>query len=577
MKYLIAILAIALLTGLPEVSGQQIMVDRGVQAAGLWCFPVYGDELSYYYLPSRGRLGNTPDSIPEFSFLRYVTEKPAAGDAQSVSAAGGGGILNFLVLYDTPAEQIVQAETALREKLKNDDLILKGPWAFSSGRYLLVSSILQSDGTEKQEVLGTGTAPTFENSRVAFSFNLNPERAQLLLESFKMKTPDISVVFELDFEGLTENYEAEIEVDFDEVRKSQSYSAGGSVYFVGADVEVALDKMHRNNTIKMTTVGSDENLEGLLTTVYDKLLTMLFQKVEPEKAPSGGGGMLDALGSMFGSKGQLGSRSTTGFGLSVGFKYKELKASGKTKLKFHGRSTVSRKHFITFNIGDLWQKHGDRDDLFRDVALYDPAFQQRAVHVNLDGSLERAFADMVNSVTVRIRKTHGSGASTVKEVVVDRRNFRDSISRFRMVYLNDRDSVMTDWLNYEHQEVWQFTGGGTYSTAWDTTNAAMINLYTPFERRSVSLEGDMEALKNIGVRAASVKITYPFFDQERTDSRLLRPGDDPGSKPFLVTLPRGLEAIDYQVSLMRSEGAPLRWKGTDEFGLIFFDEPPKDE
>lgn len=574
MKYLIAFLTL-LLASPPEIAAQQLMVDRGVQAAGLWCFPVYGDELSYHYLPSRGRLGNTPDSIPEFSFLRYVTEKPAEGDAASVSAAGGGGILNFLVLYDTPTEQVTRAESALREKLKNDDVVLKGPWAFSNGRYLLVSSILQPDGTEKQEVLATGTAPTLENSRVAFSFNLDPVRAQLLLESFKMKTPDVSVVFELDFEGLTENYEAEIEVDFDEVRKSQSYSAGGSVYFVGADVEVALDEMRRNNTIKMTTVGSDEHLDGLLTTVYDKLLTMLFQKVEPEKVPRGGG-MLDALGSMFGAGGALGSRNTTGFGLSVGFKYKELKVSGSTKLNFNGRSTVSRKHFITFNIGDLWQKYGDRDDLFRDVALYDPAFQQRSVYVNLDGSLERAFADMVNSVTVRMRKTHGSGASTLKEVMVDRRNFRDSTGQFRMVYLNDKDSSMTDWLSYEHQEVWQFTGGGSYTTAWDTTDAAMINLYTPFERRSISLEGDLEALKSQGIRAASVKITYPFFDQERTDSRLLRPGDNPGLKPFLVTLPRGREAIDYQISLLRAEGAPLRWQGTDEFGLIFFDEPPKE-
>ncbi len=576
MKYLPAILALALLMALPEVSAQQLMVDRGVQAAGLWCFPVYGDELSYHYLPSRGRLGNSPDSIPEFSFLRYVTEKPAPGNAETVSAAGGGGIVNFLVLYDTPPDQVLRAEAALREKLKNDEVVLKGPWAFSSGRYLLVSSILQPDGSEKQEVLATGTAPTLENSRVAFSFNLDPLRAQLLMESFKMKTPDVSVVFELDFEGLTENYEAEIEVDFDEVRKSQSYSAGGSVYFVGADVEVAFDEMRRNNAIKMTTVGSDGNLDGLLTTVYDKLLTMLFQKVEPEKVPGGDGGMLDALSSMIGADGVLGSRNTTGFGLSVGFKYKELKASGSAKLNFNGRSTVSRKHFITFNIGDLWQQHGDRDDLFRDVALYDPAFQQRAVHVNLDGSLERAFADMVNSVTVRMRKQHGSGTTTLKEVMVDRRNFRDSTSQFRMVYLNDKDSSMTDWLRYEHQEVWQFSGGGTYTTAWDTTDAAMINLYTPFERRSISLEGDLEALKSQGIRAASVKITYPFFDQERTDSRLLRPGDDPGAKPFLVTLPRGREAIDYQISLMRSEGAPLRWRGTDEFGLIFFDELPKE-
>lgn len=555
--------------------GQQLLADRGVRASGLWCFPVYGDSLSYYYLPARGRLGTAEDGTPEFSFLRYVTENEEGRGSSSVSRAGGGGIVTFLVLYDTPEEQAASAQQALREKLDNDEVVLKGPWAFSSGRYLLVSSILRPDGTTGSEVLATGTAPTLEHSRVAFSFDLDPARAALLLESFKMATPDISVVFELDYEGLTENYEAEIVVNFDELRKSQSYSAGGSVYFVSADVEAAFDEMRRNNTIKMTTVGSDANLESLLATVYDKLLTMLFQKVEPEKVPGGGGGMLDALGSMFGANGALGSRNTTGFGLSVGFKYKELKATGKSVLNFHGRSTVQRKHFITFNIGDLWQKDGDNPRMFRDVPLYDPAFQQRTVHVNVDGSLERAFSDMVNNVTVRLRKTHAQGKETTKEIVVRNDNFQDSTTNFRMVYLNHQDSSMTDWLDYAFQTVWQFTGGGTYTSKWDTTNAAMINLYTPFERRDISLEGDLANLKSQGIRAASVKIAYPFFDQQRTEIRLLRPGDDPSAAPFRITVPRGWQEVDYQISLMKTNGPPVRWQGTDEFGIIFFDEPPQ--
>lgn len=573
MRLLLLFLLTLLAAALPA---QQLLVDRGVQAAGLWCFPVHGDEVSYYYLPSRGRLGTTPDSLPEFSFLRYVTERPTEGEAASVNAAGGGGIVNFLVLYDTPAEQVSRAQAALRERLDDDEIVLKGPWAFSSGRYLLVSSILRPDGSEEQKVLATGTAPTLENSRVAFSFALDPERAQLLMESFKMRTPDVSVVFELDFEGLTENYEAEIEVDFDEVRKSQSYSAGGSVYFVGADVEVALDQMRRDNAIRMTTVGSDDNLDGLLTTVYDKLLTLLFEKVEPEQQAGGGGGMLDALGSMFGAGGALSSRNTTGFGLTVGYRHKELKVSGSTTLRFHGRSTVARKHFITFNVGNLWRRYGEREDLFRAVPLYDPAFQQRSVHVNLDGSLERAFADMVNSVTVRLRKRHGSGKTTLREVLVDRSNFRDSTAAFRMTYLHDRDSSLTDWLAYEHQQLWQFSGGGSYETPWDTTDAAMINLYTPFERHTIELEGDLERLQSEGVQAASVRIAYPFFDQERTETRLLRPGRDATAEPFRITLPRGTTAVDYRVALMRPGGEPLRWSGTDEFGLIFFDEPPQE-
>lgn len=103
----------------------------------------------------------------------------------------------------------------------------------------------------------------------------------------------------------------------------------------------------------------------------------------------------------------------------------------------------------------------------------------------------------------------------------------------------------------------------------------MINLYAPFQRRRIDLEGNLEELLAEGYRAVSVKIAYPFFDEERTDSRLLRSGDKPATRPFEVTLPRGREGIDYQIALMKPNGPPIRWKGLDEFGLIFFDDPPQ--
>ncbi len=564
------------LLGWTMVPAQQLLIDRGVQVAGLWCFPVYGDSLTYYYLPSRGRLGTTPDSLPEFSFLRYVTEAPATDDAATVTEAGGGGIVTFLVLYETPPEQVTRASAALRQLLDNDSAELKGPVVFSRGRYLLVSSILLPNGQEKQEVLATGTAPVLENSRVAFSFNLDPLRSKLLMESFRMNTPDISVVFELDFSGLTDSYQAEVTVDWDELRKSESYHAGASVYFVSADVEAAFDEMRRNNVIKMTTIGSDPNLESLLGTVYDKLLTLLFQKVEPERADEAAqGGLFDALGSLFGADGALGSRKMTGFGISAGFRYKELNASGSTRLHFNGRSTVDRKHYIAFNIGDLWKRYGQHKALFNDVAIYDPAFQQRKVHVGVDGSLQPEFSRMVNNVTVRMQKQHLRGPATMKELLVTKENFQDSATRFHMVYLNQGDTSMAEWLRYTYQTIWQFEGGGTYTTPWDTTDAAMINLFAPFQRRRVGLEGDLDGLAADGFRAVSIRIAYPFFDQQRDDSRLLRPGDDPGTQGFEVTLPLGRERIDYQVALMKPGVDATKWAGTDEFGLIFFDEPPQ--
>ncbi len=575
MKNFLIILSFVCL-GLTIGTSQQIMIDRGTRVSDLWCFPIYGDSLHFLYLPSDARLGLDDNSMPQFSFMRYIIEIPENDNPNTISEAGGGAIVNFLVLYDTPSEQIQKAEAALQERFNNDEIRIKGPVVFTKGRYTLVSSILMPDGNKEAEVMGTGEAPILENSRIAFSFDLDPVRSKLLLENFTSTTPDISLVFELSFTGLTDSYQAELTVDWTEMRKSKSFDAGGSVYFVGADVELAFDELFRENAIRLNVIGSNPNMEGLLNTVYSRLLDMLFRKVEPEKVPeSNKGGLMDAIGALLGKDGPLSSRKTFGFGLNVGYQWKENKTEGESRLYFRGRSTVERNHFITFNIGDLYKKHEGNKSMFRDVPLYDPAFQQRAVHIGVDGSLEKEFKKMVNNVTVKVRKQHNDGTETLKEVLVNEDIFQDSLGRFKVIYLNRGDTSMTDWLFYEYQTLWQFVGGGTLETEWDTTNAAMINLFAPFQRRMISLEGDLPSLSEEGIRAISVRINYPFFSEIRKASQTIRPKDDLAEKHFEVTLPLGHETVDYQVIWIKKDATRIDRKGTDDIGMIFIDELPQ--
>ncbi|MFZ2899982.1 MAG: hypothetical protein WA004_15250 [Saprospiraceae bacterium] len=558
-----------------QLQAQQIMIDRGIQAEGLWCFPVFGDSLTFKYLPSRARLGLDKDSLPQFSFLRYVTEEPTVvAGGSTIGEAGGGGIVTFLVLYDTPPEQIQAAEAFLQKELNNKEVRLDAPVIFDRGRYMLVTSILLPEGKEKRDVLGVGEAPILENSRIAFSIEVDPMRSRLLLENLKMKTPDISLIFELGFSGLTDSYQAELIIDWTEVSHSQSFSAGGSAYFVSADIEMGFDELFRNSAIRLNTVGSDAHLEGLLNTVYSKLLDLLFKRVEPETVPKDSrGGLYDALAALTGPKGPLGSRKTTGFGLNVGYQLKQLSTTGQANLFFLGRSTVSRNHFIAFNIGDLYKKYGNDERIFRDVALWDPAFQKRIIHVGVDGSLEREFGRMVNNVTVKIRKKHANGEETLKEVLVNRDVFLDSAGQIKVEYLNRRDLDLDKWLEYEYQAIWQFVGGGTYTTDWTPSNSAMVNLYAPFERREISLEGDLQGVMK-DCRAISVKIEYPFFSEIRKDDRTIRESDNLAEKGFEVTLPRGRDEIDYNITWYKKDGTKKNEKGKDQMGLIFIDQIP---
>ncbi len=556
---------------------QQLLIDRGIQVAGLWCFPLHGQEETYLYLPPRARLALDPDSLPQFSFMRYVMEKANTNASKTISEAAGGGILHFLVLYDTPKEQVARAQAALQQRLENNDKIkIRGPIVFESGRYAMVSSILNPEnGKEEKKLIGVGEAPVLENSRIALTFDLDPTQAKLLLESFKMATPDVSLVFEMSFSGLTDEYEAEVEVNWDEVYDSHDFSAGGSVYFVSADVELGFSNLRKNNAIKLKTVGSNTNLESLVNTVYSKLVDLLFTKVEPTSVPAAErGGLNDAMAALIGPKGLLGSRNTTGFGVHVAYQLKMHRSSGIGKLNFNGRSTVSRKHYIAFNAGNLYKEYKDNPQIFRDVALDDAAFQQREIFVGIDGNLQREFEKMISSVTVRLRKKHETGATTTKELLINRKVFTDSLGKLSLRYLNNGDKDRLKWLNYEFQTVWQFTGGGAFTTDWQSESAAMVNLYVPFQRKRIELDGDLKSLSEKGIRAVSVEIKYPFFNQEKNARSTVRPGDNLGEKGFEITLPVSQSEVDYSITWFKADGT-LNHTGKDQYGLIFIDELPE--
>jgi len=47
-----------------RISAQEILLDRGIKAGKLDCFPVYGDEKTFYYLPANPRLATSiPDNL----------------------------------------------------------------------------------------------------------------------------------------------------------------------------------------------------------------------------------------------------------------------------------------------------------------------------------------------------------------------------------------------------------------------------------------------------------------------------------------------------------------------------------
>jgi hypothetical protein len=559
------------------VTAQLPLIDRGVQINGLWCFPLYNDTLTYVYLPHEASLAKNADRSPKFSYMRYVMTNEHAGTASSssIQEGDGGAILNFLVLYNTPPELVADAESSLRKRMKNDSLKIRGPVVMDRGRYSLVSSLISGDSLiQKKQILSVGNAPVFENSSIALSFGLTPQTSKILTQNFKMSTPDISMMFDMEFSGLTEDYDAELEVNWNEVKRHQGFSAGGSVYFVSADVKVAFDELFKKQAVKLKVVGNNPNMEGLLNTVYDKLLSLLFEPVQPERLPvSDQNNMIAALAeSVSGPNGVLSSRNTTGFGVNVGYQLKEMKTSGTSKLRFKGRSTVQRHHFITFNIGDLYKTYGKNTSVFRDAPLNDETFQQRSIMVGIDGDLEKEFEKMLNSVTVILSKQHLDGEKTVQNIIVTSHSVKDKNKIPLLVYGYRQDT--TKWLEYSYRTIWQFRGGATYESGWKTQDASMVNLFIPYKRKVIELEGDIQLLQNRGVRSLSVQIEYPFFTQKKQDRVTINLSKMLDDKSFSITQPDDEEEVNYNITWITTQGERIQHNGKDKTGIIFIDELP---
>jgi hypothetical protein len=578
-------LPLLLLAGTPSAA-QQILVDRGLRAAELWCFPLESDPRTYVYLPASARLATDAAGRPEFSFVRYVVPAGSAGaDAAAdgsaratITQAAGGGILHFLVLLETPPTMVESAQASLRKTLKDDEIVLRGPIVFADGRYALVSSILKPSGTgtEKALVAG-GRAPVLEGNRLALSFELDAVHASLLLESFRMATPDVSLVFDMSFGGLTEAYDAELTIDWSEVRKSEGFSAGGTIYFVSADVEAKFDELFRNNAIRLRSSGTDSTMEALLETVYNKLLELLFKPVEAERIPEDQrAGLTQALSALTDSRGgPLSSRKTTGFGLYGGYQVKEMRSSGMSRLDFNHRATVERHAFITLNVGDVHRRFGADPAFFRDVNLEDPTFLQREVQVGIDGALLRDFEGYINSVTVTMRKLHAGGKQTVREIVLDRETYKKSGSDLRLAYGWDGDSDRMQWLSYDYRMAWSFKGGGAHESPWTTSQTPMIELFSPFERRTVAVVGNLRTLAASGVRAVVVQIEYPFFDGRRRRQVVIKTDEPESEHEVEITLPLNEFGYDYTITWQLEGNRRLTSRGKDSSGLVFIDELPQ--
>ncbi|WNJ19648.1 hypothetical protein [Pontibacter sp. G13] len=279
MKKIISLIG-GLVLAVTGLQAQQIIIDRPVRAEELTVFPSVSQDHTYYYILDQASLAYE-NGKPQFSFLRYVSNSTGTDDSRE---GEGGGIVHALVSLEVTQEQIQDAERALRRVDPEGKIV--GPVIYSRGRFALISSFAQPDGTLSTQVLGLGSAPILDGQKAAISIHLTKQGAKLLWESFKTPTPDISFSFEMELPGYRSPKNAVIEANFDQIYKHATFQAGIATPYIGAEIEAAFEELRRNGAITITQVGEDEQFNELIATAYNKVAEMMFEPINGSGSPS---------------------------------------------------------------------------------------------------------------------------------------------------------------------------------------------------------------------------------------------------------------------------------------------------
>ena len=258
------------------VIGQEVLLDKMEKCGDLLCYPTFKDANAFYYLPDQPRLAYK-DGKPQFSFLKYA--RTSATGKAGTGRAQGGGILHFLVTYGATEQRVKAAEKELQER--HPDAKIMGPIVYRKGSFALITSFKEGNTTTTRTV-AVGKAPLMEGQKAAVSMALTREGAELLWESFKSDTPDISLVFDMEFAGVRNPYEAKIIADWSRVSQSQSIKAGMKYKWFGADVDMLFQELRQTEAVKIITKGQNAQLDKILQAAHAKLLNVMF---DPAPSP----------------------------------------------------------------------------------------------------------------------------------------------------------------------------------------------------------------------------------------------------------------------------------------------------
>jgi len=589
--------AVVLIIAAVPAGAQNILLDHITGCGKLVCYPSAANEHRYYYLPREPHLVLRDDGSPEFSFLRYVLAAENTNDYSGVTTADGGGIVHFLVSYETTDEERSEALRALRED--DEDAELAGPVTFEEGYFALVSSIaslpdedrerLAREDPEKSKyayaVAGIGRAPLLEGLKSAVSIHLTKLGADILWASFQTATPDISLVFDLSYSGLRDPAEVIIKGDWTKLQEHIEAKVGVGVGYgpidIGFDYDDLWDTAKTDGIIEVDAVGDVEELQPFVDRAYDQLQRLMFDPVPVDVYEEAGPDLANMMQQMMYAAGNnnqnpqaMAQSKPFHVTLKGGFKRRQIERKGSFELDFTRQSSEQITTAMAGNIGNLHSRFKNNEAIFRTVNIgQDPVYRYRPIAVVVDLRDTTDFQKYVNTVTFRMQKKHGSGRSSMEEVLITRNSFQEG-ANLMVGYPWDGESGYEDWLPYDYEVVWSFIGGARHREAGRSSDSA-FTLSAPYQYRNVRFIADRETLSANGVKLVTVRVSHDFYGRRRTETITLGRGMDTYSETREFAVPPGDDKLKYNITWRMDDDSKKQSgdRSSDE-QIIWVDEMP---
>ena len=586
---------------LPMGLMSQVNYDEGrLMVNGIQLLQDSNQPDTYYYIPDYPRLATKEDGDFELMCTKYIGQE---GNAS-------GGLFHTLIQFDLPEEVLNELEKELKEKKGGAKIAGPVPMkqALKDGEdgiasFKIVSSILNNvDGKNPftQNVITSGHAPLYKNSKAAIAAKLNQEGATLLWESLQGKTSDISVVVSGYYEAKVKGYNAVVSADMSTIYEHYSKVYSNQKEYTKRQMRKITDEMVQQQKLNIDVFDRSsglgiktDDMSSILSLITDKLIELMFDAEmgwakQPEKETAV-------------EQGQILGRRKRGFFSKVFGGARDEKYVTDNQFVLKNRSDIKVNKFYlnlsksttikvpvysSGNISGLYEVFKEdpssKDKYFRVVNLDDVDFSKREIIFQLDGEYVDTFNEILNSVTVSFKKHYGEDHSDVTKDIIINRTDLEAGKDYKNIFYPRLGIKESDWLDYEYQISWNLKGNNKTirlpksEDKWLKANDASIALTPPFKKRTVQIDADRTFFKDAEVQACSVRFFTILNGQPNPQGTVVLRKNDTENTSKINLYHDANEPVAYQVNWYKKSGSTTEsLKSLDSDYLFLL--PPSEE